>query len=435
MELLIIALLGLGAGTVVGLLPGIGPASLLLITFPFLYKLNLLEVFTFYFSMLTSTQYYGSVCAIVYGVPGEISSMPAVKYGHSLFRLGKGSQALMQTATGSFLGALFAIFLLALAINHAEYFQFFFKNSIRAPFILSTLLVMIMLATEKWKALILALLGILAGKVGYDSLYGGRILTFSVDELDAGIPFYPMFMGFIIIPTLWHYAHKPIISDIDVTCIKLSNRFQYLTNLKYKWSMLRGATIGFCAGLIPGASYTISSNLSASFENKFTKSPMANLVSAETANNAGSISVLLPLLLFAIPIVPSESLLLAVAQTKGFIPSNVIFITHFWLIIGGLITINTINWILSGMLVQYVLRLHNYAKDQIYKLAGIICLAIMNFIAYADNQLILSVSVFVIALIAATIVKLEDNKFIFIFAFFISDILTDELYRFYQLNF
>lgn len=435
MEIFFVGLLGLLAGAIAGLLPGIGPSSLMLAVFPFLYRFNLAEIFTFYFAMMTSTQYYGSVIAIACGVPGEISSMPAVKYGHPLFREGHGSQALMQTATGSFIGSLIAIVLLGIVLHYSFIFSFFFKNSVKVLFVLSAITIMIALSPSRWVSFTMAVLGFVVGKIGYDSMWGGRILTLNIAGLDAGIPFYPLFMGFIVVPILWHYTKNPIRIEFDVSRVRLNNRFKYLTDRTYIKSMVRGSIIGFIVGLIPGASYTVSSNLASTIENKMNNDAMANIVSAETANNAGSISVLLPLLMFAIPIVPSEALVLSVAQMKGFSSNSIMFMTYFWYIILGLVVINFVNWLLSGVLIGYILRFNAYLSKSIYIIALSASGVILCYSAYMDHQIELNAVVFVLALFAAKMVKSLDSRFIFIFAFFLSDLILDEVYRFYVLNF
>ena len=87
-------LAGVLVGSIVGMLPGIGPAMILLATTPLISNFDLVNLFIFYSCLISSSQYFGSVSAVVYGVAGEISSVPAAENGHALFRQGKGAYAL-----------------------------------------------------------------------------------------------------------------------------------------------------------------------------------------------------------------------------------------------------------------------------------------------------------------------------------------------------
>ena len=98
MELILIMFAGIITGSIVGMLPGIGPAMILLVIAPLLVKFDLVTLFVFYSCLISSSQYFGSISAIVYGVPGEISSVPAVDNGHALFKKGQGVHALSSTS-------------------------------------------------------------------------------------------------------------------------------------------------------------------------------------------------------------------------------------------------------------------------------------------------------------------------------------------------
>ena len=101
---------GVLAGTIAGLLPGIGNTLIMILAFPFFLGIdNPLNIIIFYVACLSLSQYTGSITSTVFSVPGEISSLPAVKEGHKLFRKGLGSLSLSGCALGSFFGSLIAV--------------------------------------------------------------------------------------------------------------------------------------------------------------------------------------------------------------------------------------------------------------------------------------------------------------------------------------
>ena len=116
-------LLGVLAGTIAGIVPGIGVFATLLILYPWLTSLNIIDTFVFYLALTSTTQYIGSVSATILGVPGEASSLPAIYEGHTLFKKGRGATAISGAALGSLVGG----FLVLGLINSC--FLYLFKSS------------------------------------------------------------------------------------------------------------------------------------------------------------------------------------------------------------------------------------------------------------------------------------------------------------------
>ena len=105
-DLLYFALSGIVFGTIAGLIPGFGlTATMAMVGFWFATN-HAVDILSFYIGMLCASQYVGSMMAISFGVPGESSSMPAVREGHPLFKQGQGSIAIGTTAISSFLGSI-----------------------------------------------------------------------------------------------------------------------------------------------------------------------------------------------------------------------------------------------------------------------------------------------------------------------------------------
>lgn len=434
-DVLISVVLGSFIGIIVGVLPGLGATALLLMVYPLLQYFDLLSLFVFYFALINSSQYYGSVSATVYGVAGELSSIPAVKHGHALFLDGHGSEALVRAATASFIAALFAITLFVLLAN-TDIFSYFMKSSWRMSMMILALLSMIFFSGKKITAVLFVVLGLVIGKIGYDHILQTRILTFGMLDLDGGLPFFPVFAGLVLIPSLIEGYTKSKFIKFTFVPTDFLTRLKLLFDQQYMLPNMRGAVIGFFSGLIPGVSYTISSSIAEWIENKIRKThnqrthQLNAVVAAEAANNSAAVSVLIPLITLAIPIVSSEAIVLSIAETKGFgINVSLELLTNnLMLFVGALLIINVLNWIVAGLLFNQVIKIYQCLQKYIYHIVIVLCTLIMLYFAWTDYQLWLSLPVFALFLIFGLLVKDLQAKTSFVFAYFVADLLSYEIY-------
>jgi putative tricarboxylic transport membrane protein len=428
--------LGIISGIAIGLLPGIGTATTLLLLYPVLFQFDLMHVFVFYLSLMSSTQYYGSVSAIVFGVAGEVSSLPAVKHGHKLFLQGQGAQALCYTSSGSFFAAMMSLVCFWLiSVAFYDYFIFMLKGQVMLTLLSIALIVIVLTSDKKIAAVCFAALGAVAGQVGYDQLHNVRFLTFGIPELEGGLNLFPIFCGLIIIPILWQQMSTKLVSKIPtVKRVDFSDRLRLLIDFQHWTSVARGGAIGFVVGLIPGCSYLISSNIASSVEEKIVNPDQSikQLIAAESANNSGSISVLIPLLLLAIPIVFSEAIILGIAETKGFsyATSLALFDQNFWYIVAVIFVANLINWGLAGIFYNVIISVYGYLSKYVYLIVAIICIGMLLWQGYQEYRFWFSVISFLVAVtIGLLTMRYNDEKFVFVYTYFVSTIMSDEIYR------
>jgi putative tricarboxylic transport membrane protein len=435
-ELAIAGALGISTGILVGMLPGLGAAAVTLMLYPFLINFNLFEIFVFYIALMNSTQYYGSISATVFGVSGEVSSLPAVRHGHQLFLNGQGHQALCYASTGSFFASLIGIslFVLVAAVFYSQ-FVFMLKGSVVLSLLSLALVIILLTSGKKIAAIVFGVLGFVIGQVGYNDLLDFRFLTFGISQLDGGLSLFPIFCGLIIIPVLWQqYVLSKSKAGTHNCPVPLSTRLKLLFDLQYWPSIFRGGTIGFFIGLIPGCSYTVSSNIVDSVEGKLVGNDQAvkRLVAAESANNSGSVSVLIPMLILSIPIVFSEAVILGIAESKGFSYTNSIemFGQFFWPIVFVLIVINLINWLLSGVFYNAIISIYSVLSKYVYLIVAAISIAMMLWLGYHEHRFWFYIVSFFISLIVGMLTTKYDNeKFVFVYAYFVSTIMSDEIYR------
>jgi len=207
-----------------------------------------------------------------------------------------------------------------------------------------------------------------------------------------------------------------------------------LIDFRHWTSVARGGVIGFVVGLIPGCSYLISSNIASSVEGKIVKDNQSikQLIAAESANNSGSISVLIPLLLLAIPIVFSEAVILGIAESKGFgyTTSLELFDQNFSYIIAVLFVANLINWTLTGVFYNVIVSVYSYLSKYVYLAVAIICMGMLSWQGYQEYRFWFSIISFLIAVtIGLLTMRYNDEKFVFVYTYFVSTIMSDEIYR------
>lgn len=433
-EFVIPILLGILVGAFVGIMPGIGIVTILVLSYPVLNNFSLLELFLFYFSAVNSSQYYGSIIASAFGLTAEITSLPAVKHGHELFKEGQGKEAIIASSTGSFIAAIISITLfLIIYIYFSDLFRYLLKGVVIFTLLTLVLVISILGTNNKILSIAFSVLGLLLGYIGFRDLFTNTTFaTFNSYQLEGGIPLYPLMCGLIIIPLILKYR-KIKSSEIQLESATFISRFKFLKNLNHISAIVRGSIIGFISGLIPGSSYLVSSNVAESLEHKFSKSKehIKFLVSAESANNAGTISVLIPFLIIGIPIVASEAIILGIAETKGYNISMALnFLkNNFWTITLALVTINFLNWIISGIYYNLIIKVYNILKKYAYLAVGMISIISMIYFALDEHRLALSLVTFLISFGIGLIIKDERPKFILLICYFISGIYVDEFYR------
>jgi TctA family transporter len=383
-----------------------------------------------------TTQYFGSIPAIIYGVSGEVTSTPAMRYGHPLFLQGNGHRLVAATATGSYIAALFGIAIIYFLSKNVLLFTPFLTNNVRAVMFVTTLAILVAMADSKRISIFMMLAGILAGSIGYNPMFDVRILVPDHTMLDAGLPVNSVFTGLLVLPALVHFRTRaaPAAMDSGLHYPSLKTRFLNLLNLQYLPTITRSAAAGSLMGLIPGASFVISSNVSAAIEKKlFRSDDFTTVVAAESSNNSAVITALIPLLLLALPILPSEAFVLGLAESNGFgvQTSYDFFLANINIILAVLLIVSTLNWAIAGVFYQAAQKIYTVLVPHVYTLLIVFAVLINFYAAYRENQLLFSAICLLIFYKLGRIIKSDDAKSIFLIAYFVSDELMISLYHFY----
>lgn len=330
-ENLLYCFLGVVLGTIVGVLPGLGPASSISILVPFTLSLsNPTTAIIFLAGIYYGTQYGGSTTSILLKLPGEASSVVTTIDGYQMTKQGRAGSALSIAAIGSFVAGTFSTLLIALIAIPAAGIAFYFGPVEYAALMFLGLVSVVALNTDSFlKGSSMVLLGLLLATVGFDINSGTERLVFGMYNLGNGIPFTILVMSmFGLAEVIYNYFHVPRTETSLVVTPSL--REMYPTKEELKKSVgpiIRGSMLGSVMGIIPGAGAILSSFASYVLEKKISKTPeefgkgaIEGVAGPESANNAASQTSFIPLLSLGIPTGATMAIILAVLTLFGMQP-------------------------------------------------------------------------------------------------------------------
>lgn len=439
-EYFIIILLGLFGGTIAGLTPGVGVSVIMALSGFFLHRFNAIELILYYTSVLSASQYIGSMTAIIFGVPGESSSMPAVKEGVPLRKQGRGSEAIAATAVGSFVGSFVGVGIFIMLIPVITVLWKIWNNDIQViVFGVAIFITMWVSNNKKYISFLFVVLGFSLGAIGFNAVTNIDFLTFGITEFYQGLPLLPTLMGLYAIPELYKASKSPInVKTIPVEKINfLSNIFLSFKKIRV---MITSSAIGFLCGLVPSLTTQLASNLTYSLEKKreqnkkrYTEGNLNCLVAAETSNNSASFSSLLPMLILGIPITASEAILYEWFVLKQSAGLEWLLLQKETLLIGYLI-INLLCVIIAWPASRIFLSLVLLPKKLIQLLILSLVLFPIVYLGYNYDKLELYLLTLLFTGIIGWIFRKYDTMPL-IFAFIICDIFFEKFFRFFVIHF
>lgn len=340
LENLSYAFLGCLLGTLIGVLPGIGPVPTIAMLLPLTYVLPPTAGLIMLAGIYYGSQYGGSTTAILVALPGETSAVVTVLDGHQMAKNGRAGAALSIAALGSFFAGCFATVLLAafapplaevaFKFGPAEYFSLMVLGLIGAVVLASGSLP---------KAICMIILGLLLGMVGTDVNSGVARFDFGIPELQDGIDFAVVAMGvFGLAEIMNNLAQKE--NRVDITD-KLGTLYPNRQEFKEAGpAVLRGTMLGSALGILPGGGAVLSSFASYTLEKKISKTPErfgkghpAGLAGPESANNAAAQTSFIPLLTLGIPGNAVMALMVGAMTIHNIQPGPQVMSSHpelFW---------------------------------------------------------------------------------------------------------
>ena len=343
-------------GTLIGVLPGIGPVATIAMLLPSTYALDATPALIMLAGIYYGAQYGGSTTAILINVPGESSSVVTAIDGYQMARQGRAGAALSVAALGSFFAgcvgtviiAAFAPPLTELAFKFgpAEYFSLMVLGLIGAVVLASGSLL---------KAIAMIILGLLLAQVNTDVISGTARYSFDIPQLTDGIGFVVIAMGVFgfgeIISNLGQPAEHREVFTKEVKGLWPNKR-----DFMESWpSVLRGTALGSILGVLPGggallasfASYTVEKKLVRNPRIPFGKGAIQGVAGPESANNAGAQTSFIPMLTLGIPPNAVMALMVGAMTIKGIQPGPQVMTSNpqlFWGLIASM-------WVGNAMLV------------------------------------------------------------------------------------
>jgi len=396
---LFMAMAGCFLGTIVGILPGLGPSATIAILLPFTFGMDPIPALIMLTSIVYGSKYGGSTTSILLNVPGESASVVTCLDGYQMARNGRAGSALGISAIGSFLGgSIGGIGLIFICVPLAEFSLIFGPAEYFSLIFMGMLTVVYMGGKSIAKSLMSVLLGLGFCFVGTDPIQGAPRFVYGIPRLMDGISFVIVVMGVFGIGEVLVSAEERL--KVQSLKVPFSQCWPTFSDIfKTKWTIVRATALGFFCGVLPGAGSTLSSFLSYGLEKSMSKHPelfgkgaIEGVAGPETANNAACSGEMVPLLSLGIPSSGSNAMLLGGMIICGLRPGPLLLQTSpdfVWAIIAALFLTNFILLIMNLPMVPlfaYTLRL---PYSLLYPIILIICV----IGAYSMNSSIFDVGV------------------------------------------
>src|SRR5574341_175675 len=347
---------GVLLGTMVGVLPGLGPAGAIALLLPLALHAPPLAYLIMLFGITYGAQYGGSTTSILVNIPGEASPVLPCLDGYAMARQGRAGPALGIAAFGSFIGGTLAILGVAFLAPALAELGLHFGPPEYAALMLFGLTALVYLAHGPMdKALLMALSGSLLASVGLDPVTGTPRFTFDILILRDGIGLTPVVIGL--------FGVSEVLLNLEAkTGEVFHHKVRGLLPTAHDWHesagpIARGTLLGFVIGAIPGLNVVIATFASYALEKKLSKHPekfgtgaIEGVAGPETANNAASCSGWIPLLSLGLPTGSVTSLIFGALMIHGLAPGP-LFIKNapevFWGLLGSMYIGNVMLLVLN----------------------------------------------------------------------------------------
>lgn len=371
-------------GTLVGVLPGLGPAATVAILLPFTVGLDPVTSLIMLAGIYYGAQYGGSTTAILLNLPGEASSVVTAIDGYRMARAGRAGVALATAGIGSFVAGTIATFLLSFfAPTLAEVGLLFGPTEYFSLMVLGLLMSVVLARGALSRALCMVFVGILCGLVGQDVQTAMPRFNFGLQDLSGGINFVVVAMGLFGIGELMRDLENPesrtVIRTTLASLVPSRDDFRRMT-----MPILRGTGIGSVLGLLPGSGALLAAFASYAVEKRVAKPPegfgngaIEGVAGPESANNAGAQTSFVPLLTLGLPANAVMALMAGALIMQGIAPGPTLISEHpdlFWGVIASMWIGNVMLLVLNLPLIGIWTRLLTVPFAYLYPAILIFCL-------------------------------------------------------------
>ncbi len=409
-------LVGVGcfAGTIIGMLPGLGPVSAIALLVPVTYAFDPASALILLAGVYYGAVFGGSTSAILLNAPGVAGTVATTFDGYPLAQKGFPGKALAVAAYASFAGGTIAAVLLLLAAPALAVVSLSFQSPEYFALMVLGLISVTAFAGEDnaAKAGFMAVLGLMLGTVGTDRTDGVMRFTYGRLDLLDGI-------SFLLLAMAAFALSEVLLSVLSGHSVSGNARSSALGSLRLKRKEVkqvapavgRSSLLGFFVGVLPGAGATIASFMGYSMERsiakgeaqkEFGKGSLRGLAAPESANNAASSGSFVPLLTLGVPGSGTTAVMLGALISYGVNPGPSLFVERpdvFWGVIVSMYIGNVVLLILNLPLIPYISRVLTLPSNVLAPLIVFFCLAGVYLVSFNTFDLYMMIGIGVIAVV------------------------------------
>ena len=374
---------GVLMGTLVGVLPGLGPSATISLLLPTIFHAPAVSSIIMLAGICYGAQYGGSTTSILLNIPGEASSVITCLDGYQMAKQGRAGPALGIAAFGSFIaGTIGVIGLMLFAPTLANLALRFGPPEFFSLALMSLTLVTYVSKKSLVRSLIMACVGLVMSTVGMDPVSSRSRLTFGLSALLDGFELVYVAMGF--------FGLSEVLVNLDQSMKKeiLETKIKNILPTRQDWKdsakpIARGTVMGFFLGILPGFGAAITTFVAYAIERKFSKHPekfgtgtIEGVAGPEAANNAASSGTFIPLLSLGIPVNPSTAILVGALLILGLQPGPLLISTRpdlFWGVIASMYMGNVMLVVLNLPLIGLWVQILKVPYSLLYVFIILIC--------------------------------------------------------------
>ena len=363
---LIFILLGVIIGMIVGALPGINGVMTIILILPFTYYLDITQALLLLIAIFCGSTYGGSISAILFNIPGDPQNACTCLDGYPMTRRGEAARALGYAITSSAIGGLLSVLVLifaappiaqvALSFSTVEYFSLA---------VLGLVTVSALGTGSLARAFVSLTLGMFLATIGISPIEGTPRFTFGLAFLQGGVEFIAVMIGaFALGEILYRSATDEPSVPLPRNLAAKAPSIREILGLR--GTIFRSFIIGTFIGALPGAGATIASFVSYSVAKRFMKDPNqlgtgvpVGVVAPETANNAATGGVMIPLFTLGIPGGAATAVMLGAFYLHGLQPGPLVFLGNKDMVAAvfvGMLATNLLILVLGYFAIRFFVR-------------------------------------------------------------------------------
>src|SRR5487761_1218138 len=352
-SVILLLLIGMLAGTFVGVVPGLGGAVLLTMLLPFLYGMSVVQGLALMVAAHASIYFAGSITAILFNTPGAPESVPTTIDGYAMTRQGKAARALGISAAATTLGGWIGF----LALVGVIPLMFQLITILRPPeFLLLAILAVVLVSQlhsgSLTKGLLSGIFGFLMAFVGYDPITGVQRFSFDLLSLYNGFNIVVVALGLFAMSEMFHLfgIKRPLAEGASVSLSEQPGA-RVLDGVRdvftHPWLVLRSAAVGVVVGVVPGVGGIAGNFISYGQAVRTSRHPELfgtgtpeGIIAPESSSLAKEASSFIPTLALGIPSTVGTAVMLGALQILGVPPGPTMLTTNLSLVF-------TIAWALA----------------------------------------------------------------------------------------